>query len=131
MSDVKVEVKPVNTYPNIPAEISGVLMESDLQPDEGSVQANPIPIMSYMAAAAWANACLALNPRVLQITGVEPTHNVVDLTDTDEDDDKDLSSEVVHKVDDLHENENNEPKDEEDQSEEPNEECGSGMIIRR
>ena len=29
----KVEVEPVNAHPHIPAEIPGVLMESDLQPD--------------------------------------------------------------------------------------------------
>ena len=38
VSDGKVEVEPVNAYPHIPAEIPGVLMEYNLQPDEGAVQ---------------------------------------------------------------------------------------------
>ena len=77
----------MNAYPHIPAEIPGVLLESDLQPDEGDVQANPIPTMPYLAASAWSNAGLAPTPRVWQTTVVEPTHNVVDLTDSDDDDD--------------------------------------------
>ena len=93
----KVEVKPVNTYPCIPIEIPGVLMTSDLKPDE----ANPIPTMSYIAAADRENAGLAQTPRVLQTTGVEPTQNIVDLIDADDDDDEDLISEVVHKVEDV------------------------------
>ena len=101
LSDGKVEVKPVNAYPHIPAEIPGAIMKYDLQPGEGAVQANPIPTMSYMTAAAWANAGLALNPRVSQTTCVEPTHNVVELIDADDDDDEDLSSELVHKVEDV------------------------------
>ena len=52
MSDGKVEIKPVNAYPHIPAEVPGVLLESEFQPDEGAVQANTIPTMSYLAAAA-------------------------------------------------------------------------------
>ena len=84
-----------------------------------------------MAAASRANSDLTLTPRVLQTTGVEPTHNVVDLTDVNDDDDEDLSSEVVHKVEDVPESENNHPKDEEYQAEEPNKEYGRGMRIRR
>ena len=68
VSDGKVEVEPVNAYPHIPAEIPGVLMEYDLQPDEGAVQENPIPNMSYLAAAAHANAGLAPTPGVSQTT---------------------------------------------------------------
>ena len=105
----------MNEYPHIPAEIPVVLMESDLQPDEGAVQANPIPTMSYMSAAARADAVLASTPQVSHTTGVEHKHNVVDLTDADDDDYEDLSSEVVHKVENVPENENNKPKDEEDQ----------------
>ena len=45
VSNDNVEVKPVNVYPHIPAEIPGVLMETDLKPDEGAVQANHIPTM--------------------------------------------------------------------------------------
>ena len=62
-------------------------MQSDLQPDEGALQVNSIPTMLYMAAAARANAGIAPTPRVLHTTGVEPTHNCVDLTDADYDDD--------------------------------------------
>ena len=34
-------------------------MEIHEQPDVGAVQAPPVPTMSYLAAAAWANAGLA------------------------------------------------------------------------
>ena len=131
MSDGNFEVETVNTYPHIPAEIPGVLIESNLQPGEGDVQVNHIPTMSYMDAAAQANAGLVPTPRVSQTIGVEPTHNVVDLTDADDDDDEDVSSEVVHKVEYVLENDNNQPEDEEDQAEEPNKEYGRGMRIRR
>ena len=98
VSDGKFEVEPVGAYPHVPAEIPGVPMESDLQPGEGAVQANPIPKLSYLAEAARANAGLAPATGVSENTGVEqPTHNVVYLTDAD-DDDEDLSGEVVHKV---------------------------------
>ena len=59
VSDGKVKVEPVNLYPHIHAEIPGVLMESDLQPDEGAVQVNTIPTMSYLDSAARVNAGLA------------------------------------------------------------------------
>ena len=65
MSDGKVEIKPVNAYPDIPVEIPGVILESHLQPDEGAVQANTIPIISYLAADTRKNAGLATTPRVL------------------------------------------------------------------
>ena len=54
--------------------------------------------MSYLDAVARANDGLSPTPGVSHTTGVEPTHNVVDLTDSYEDDDEDLSSEVVHKL---------------------------------
>ena len=114
MSYGKVEIKPVDAYPHIPTEIPLVLLESDLQPDEVSVQANPIATMSYLAEAAQENDCLAPTPRVLQTTGVEPTHNVVDLTDADDDDVEDLLSEVLHKVEAVPANDNDQPKYEED-----------------
>ena len=76
--------------------------------------------MSYLAAAARENAGLAPTPQLLQTTGLEPTHDVVDLADAYEDDVEDLSSEVVHKVEAVPENENDNPKDDEDQSEELN-----------
>ena len=53
VSNGKVEIKPVNEYPHIPTEVPGVLLESELHPDEGTVQANPIPTMLYLDAAAW------------------------------------------------------------------------------
>ena len=62
------------------------------------MQANHIPTMSYLDAVARANDGLSPTPGVSHTTGVEPTHNVVDLTDSYEDDDEDLSSEVVHKL---------------------------------
>ena len=66
--DGKVEIKLVNAYPHIPVDISGVLPESDLQPDEGSIKANPILTMLYLSAAAQENNGLSPNPRVLQTT---------------------------------------------------------------
>ena len=75
-----------------------MLLESDLHPDEGAVQANPIPNMSYLAAAAWENYGLASTPRLLHTTGVEPTHNIVEFIDSNDDDVEYLSSEVVHEV---------------------------------
>ena len=132
VSDGKVEIKPVNVYPNIPAEIPGVLLEYEFQPDEGVVQANTIPTMSYLAAAAWTNAGLAPTTLVSQTTGVEPTHNIVYLTDADDDDVEDLSNEMVHKVEAVHANDKYQPKYEEEQAEEINKEYGRGMrIIRR
>ena len=95
-------------------------MESELQPDEGSVQANPIPTMLYLAASNRSKAGLAPTSQLLQTTGLEPTHNVVNLTDAYEDGIKDLSSEVVHKMEAVPENQNDQPKDEEDQTEELN-----------
>ena len=95
-------------------------MESELQPNEGSVQANPIPTMLYLAASNRSKAGLAPTSQLLQTTGLEPTHNVVNLTDAYEDGIEDLSSEVVHKMEAVPENQNDQPKDEEDQTEELN-----------
>ena len=81
-----------------------MLLESDLHPDEGAVQANPITTMSYITAAAQENSGLALTPQVSQTIGVEPIYNVVDLTDADDNDVEDLSSEVVHKLEFVPEN---------------------------
>ena len=55
----------------------------------------------------------------------------MELTDADEDDVEDLSSEVVHKLEYIPANEKYQPKDEEDQAEELNKEYVSGMRIRR
>ena len=54
----------------------------------------------------------------------------MDIVDADDNNDEYLSSKVVHKVEYLPENENNQPEDEEYQSEEPNKEYGCGKRIR-
>ena len=82
-----------------------------------------MPTMPYMAAATLTNAGLARTKRLFQNTGLEPIHKLVDLIDADDDDDGYLRSEVVHKVEDI--------LDEEYQAEEPNKEYGRGMRIRR
>ena len=58
---------------HIPAEITGVRMEAHVQPDIGAIQAPPVPTMSYLAAAARANAGLAPYIEVSQTTGAGPT----------------------------------------------------------
>ena len=58
-------------------------MQSHVKPDVGPVQAPPVPTMSYLEAAARENAGLAPTTGVSQTTGVGSTHNVVDLTDID------------------------------------------------
>ena len=112
----KVEVEPRSNYPRIAAEIPGVCMGSDLQPENGTVQAEPVPSMSYLATAAHANAGLAPTTMVSQATGVVPTHNVVDLTQEDDDNDNEVCVEDVpdDKDDDdddnnVHKNETQEP----------------------
>ena len=129
MSHGKVGTKPVNAYPHIPAETLGVILEYDLQPDECAVQVNPRPTMSYLSAASRENSGLAQTSQVLHTTGVEPTYNVVDLIDADDDDVEDLTSEVVHKVGSIPANDNNQPKDKRDQAEELKKKYGRGMII--
>ena len=62
MSDGKIEIKPVSAYPHIPEYIPVVLLEYDLPPDEGAVQANPISTMSYLATTSQGNASLAPTP---------------------------------------------------------------------
>ena len=62
---------------------------------------------------------------------METTHNVVELTDSDDDDDEYLSSEAVHKVENVTNNKNDQPEAEEYQAEELNMEYGSEMIIRK
>ena len=56
VSEGKVEATHREFYPHIPAEIPGVRLESDLRPDEGTVQRSPVPSMSRIAAAARANS---------------------------------------------------------------------------
>ena len=87
--------------------------------------------MSYLAAAAWANTGLAPTPQVSHTTGLEPIDKIVDLTDADENDVQDLSSEVVYKVESVPANEKDQPKDKEYQAEELKKEYGHGMRIRR
>ena len=60
-----------------------------------------MPTMPYMAAATLANAGLAKTKRLFQNTGLEPIHKLVDLTDADDNYDGYLRSEVMHKVEDI------------------------------
>ena len=55
----------------------------------------------------------------------------MDLVDADDDDDEYLSSEVVHKVENVPENENDQPEDKKEQAEEHNREYGRGKRIRK
>ena len=82
-----------------------------------------MPTMPYMAAATLTNAGLARTKRLFQNTGLEPIHNLLRPDHADDDDDGYLRSEVVHKVEDV--------LDEEYQAEEPNKKYGHGMRIRR
>ena len=83
----KVEEEHISKFSHIPAEIPGVRMEAHVQPDVGAIQAPPVPTMSYLAAAARANAGLPPTTGVSQAAGVVSTHNdVVDLTEEDDDD---------------------------------------------
>ena len=84
MSDGKVEVEPVSNYPYIPAEIPGVRIEAHTQPETGAIEAPQQPTMSYLAAAARANAGLAPTTGVSQPTRVVSI-GVVDLTETIDD----------------------------------------------
>ena len=68
LGDGKVEEELVSQFTHIPAEIPGVRMAAHVQPDTGAVEAPPVPIMSYLAAAARANAGLAQTTGVLQPT---------------------------------------------------------------
>ena len=87
VDDGKVEEELVSKFTHIPAEIPGVRMAAHVQPDTGAIQAPPVPSMSYIAAAARANAGLAPTTGVSQPAGVVPT-NVVDLTDAADNDNK-------------------------------------------
>ena len=87
MDNGKFEEELVSKFTHIPAEIPGVRMAAHVQPDTGAIQAPLVPSMSYIAAAARANAGLAPTTGVSQPAGVVPT-NVVDLTDAADNDDK-------------------------------------------
>ena len=41
----KIEVEPVSNYPHKLVEIPGVRLESNLQPENGAVQEEPVPLM--------------------------------------------------------------------------------------
>ena len=97
MEDGKVEEELVSPFTHIPAEIPGVCMAAHVQPDTGAVEAPPVPTMSYLAAAARANAGLAPTTGVSQPAGVVST-GVVDLTDVTDDDDNDSGTILVPKV---------------------------------
>ena len=105
-------------------------MVSHVQPGTGAVQTPPVPSMSYIAAAARENAGLAPTSGVSQPAGVGPT-NVVDLTDTPDDDNK---SKTLHipkeEVEDVPMEEVNEGTVHAD-VESPPAEYGRGMRIRK
>ena len=78
--------------------------------------------MSYLAAAARANAKLAPTKMVSHATGVVPTGNVVDLTEDDDDNDDDDDDDDEVRVEDVPEDEDNDnsPHENDDnQAEEP------------
>ena len=97
MGDGTVGEELVSQFTHIPAEIQGVRMAAHVQPDTGAVEAPPVPTMSYLAAAARANAGLAPTTGVSQSSGVVST-GVVDLTDATDDDDNDSGTILVSKV---------------------------------
>eukprot|EP00957_Ditylum_brightwellii_P056703 4297585-Ditylum_brightwellii.AAC.1 len=72
-------------------------MASHVRPDDGAVQAPPVPKMSYIAAAVRANAGLAPTTGMSQPTGVGPT-NAVDLTDATDDDNNNKPPPTLPKV---------------------------------
>ena len=85
MGDGKVEDELVSQFTHIPAEISGVRMVAHVQSDTGAVEVPPVPTMSYLAAAARANACLAPTIGVSQPAEVVST-GVVELPYVTDDD---------------------------------------------
>ena len=97
MGDGKVEEELVSQFTHIPAEIPGVRMAAQVQPDTGTVEAPLVPTMLYLAAAARANAGLALTTGVSPPAGVVSA-GVVDLTDATDDDDDDTGTILVPKV---------------------------------
>ena len=72
-------------------------MAAHVKPDTGAVEAPPVPTMSYLAAAARANAGLAPTTGVTQPAGVVST-GVVDLTDETDNDDDNSGTILVPKV---------------------------------
>ena len=55
----KVEPEMVNPYPDIPAELPGVRLESDFMNEKAAVEPTPGPTDIQIAAAALRNAGLA------------------------------------------------------------------------
>ena len=72
-------------------------MAAHVKPDTGAVEAPPVLTMSYLAAAARANAGFAPTTGVSQPAGVVST-GVVDLTDATDDDDNNSGTILVPKV---------------------------------
>ena len=130
MSNSKVEVEPMSNYPHIPAEIPGVRLESDLQPENIAVQNKPVLSMSHLAAAAHTNAGLTPTIMASQATGMAPTHNAIDFTNEDDDADEDVCVEDVSDNKDDDDDDNDTQKNE---TQEPviSENYGRGMRIRK
>ena len=124
VTEGKVDNERVSQHMHILAEIPGVRMQAHVQPAIGAIQAPPVPTMSYLVAAARANAVLAPSTEVSQTTGVVPTHNVVDLTDAYDKDDKQEVIRKLPKVADV-------PENEEDQDDTLDTGYGRGMRIRK
>ena len=59
VTEVKFDSERVSQHMHIPSETPGVRMEAHVQPDIGAIQAPLVPTMSYLAAAARANAGLS------------------------------------------------------------------------
>ena len=96
-------------YPDIPAEIPGVVLESDFDEQEGPVQSVPDPTHASLAAAALRNAGLSDTTGVLPKTiGVDfDMHDpaVPDLTkesdselDSDDDNDDDNDDKPLNRM---------------------------------
>ena len=104
LGDDKVDKDHVSKFTHICAKILGVPMEAHIQPDDGAEHAPPVPTMSYLDTAAWANTGIAPTTGVSQTTGVGPIYNVVDLTYASDDDDNTVMVpmvEVLPKVKDV------------------------------
>ena len=97
-------------------------MEAHVQPAIGAIQEPPVPTMYYLAASARSNDGLAPSTEVSQTTGVGPTQNVVDLTDSYDKDDKEEVIRKVPKVEEV-------PENEEDQDDTPDTGYGRGTRI--
>ena len=80
----------VNPYPDIPAELPGVRLESDFVNEKAAVEPTPGPSDAEIAAAALRNAGLAETTGVpRKTTGVKMT---IDLSDDDSDEEDEVAS---------------------------------------